>query len=334
VNRLRQSVAAAAFVPLALMVAAAIALAACGNVPSVGSSGPPASRAPSTPAGSPDASPSPSSPPQPSDPVRPADPPDDAADGVDQLHLVNWPGVDSAVIVWDETATLVDAASGTPDRDGPVAADVVEVQSIADDAIRLTWSDLPIDDRVQVRIDTVDSRYRIVVLRPGSDAPSDGVVSDRVLELRFRVAVPVSDIDASVIQRRGATIGEGYINKGLASSDGSSLTLSVWDETDLLAGASLEGIDKPASHQDRKVRIRNLTSDTVRITWADPAAPTDVRMSFRLASDGQLSLRILRLEPPGPTTPVAVDRVIDITFHGVVLAEDLTPEVIDGSMNG
>ncbi|HXU84370.1 MAG TPA: hypothetical protein VN773_01060 [Verrucomicrobiae bacterium] len=339
--RQRSGAIAATIIVLLVAVAALVAGGALGRSGPTGSLpssrppvSPPATLKPSAPAPS---APAPSVPadPRPSPPALPSDPPDDASDGVVQLHLLNWPGVSSAVVVWDESDTLADATSGRPDRDGPVAANVVEVAAIADDRIRLTWSDLPFDDRVQVSIRVgADGIYRIVVFRPGVEGPSDGVVSDRVLELAFNVAVPVSDVKATVVQRPGAAIGAGYIGTGLAGSDGTGLTLGVWDETDLLASARIEGIDRPAGDRDGTVRITNLESDTLRIAWSDEALPTDARLSIRLGADDRLHLRLVRARPPAPTGPRTLGREVVLVFHGVVDADAIVLDVVDGISNG
>jgi hypothetical protein len=280
----------------------------------------------------------PTSNPVPSNPAvtpAPSGQPDDASDGVDVVRLTNWPGVESSVIVWDESDSLVDASSGAPDRDGPVPGDVIEAAgSVAHDALRLTWSDLPIASRAQLSIrHGADGKYRITLFRPHPQPPTDGVVSDRVLHLRFSVAVPIEDVEVKLVEGLAPPAGLGFVSSGLARSDGTGLSLAVWDETDSLAEARIEGSGGHATVAADEVRLVSVESDTLRVTWSDPEVAMYARLSIRVGEDGRLHLRLVREHPQGPTGPVAIDRVVTLVFHQVVVAEDIEVELLDSLAN-
>lgn len=270
--------------------------------------------------------------------VHPTDPPgsppptgnaDDAADGVDTVELANWPGVDSTVLVWDESESLADAVSGSPDRE-PVGVNVVETAVSADGStVRLTWSDLPIASRSMLSIRQNDGKYRIELLRPRPQQPTDNVVSERVLELHFNVAVSVDDVDVRLVESFSPTTGIGLVQSGLTGSDGTGLSVAVWDETDGLIAASIDRIEGDPSVGPDTVLVVNDGADTLRVTWADPEASTAARLSIRVAEDGRYQLRLVRERPQAPTAPAALERVLVLGFHVAVPAEDVDVEVID-----
>jgi hypothetical protein len=334
-------------IPLAIavvLVAAAAVAAGTGLIaprpaaqPSASPSSPPASRPPSGGPATP-ASPTPSAPPasappathEPTDPGPPSND-DDASDGVDVVDLVNLPGVASGVVVWDETDTLADASSGRPTPGHPVPAGTIRVEATgATDTIRLRWSDLPLDStaRLAIRIDP-DGTYRMTLFRDRPAAPNDGVVSDRVLVLRFHVSVPVESVKIKLVEGLSPSAAIGYASAGLATSDGTGLSVAVWDETEGLGAVRIVDVDDKATVSDRKVRVVNRGPDTLRVTWADPEMAGDARLSVRMSSDGTYVLRLVRDRIQGTAQPVALDRVVDLAFLVAVDAADVRVELID-----
>jgi hypothetical protein len=269
---------------------------------------------------------------QPSDPTGELPPilnEDDAANGVDTVKLVNWPGVDSTVLVWDETDSLGDAVSGAPDRSA-VENNVVETAASVDGStLRLTWSDLPIPSRAMLSVRQDAGKYRIDLFRPRPQQPTDNVVSERVLELHFNVAVPVEDVEVRLIESLSPSLGIGLIESGLATSEGTGLEVAVWDETDGLRAASIDRIEGDPSVGPDKVLIVNDDADTLRVTWADPEAFTSARLSIRAADDGRYRLRLVRERPQGPTAPVALERQLVLAFNVAIPADEIDVELID-----
>lgn len=320
------SVAVAVLAALTLIVSGVLGGGAASPHPS------PSARPPSVPAPSPSSDPS-------SGPIvnePPVGPSDDAGDGIDTVELNNLPGVDSKVVVWDESDSLADAWSGTPDRDGPVPHDVIEVAGSVDDSIvRLTWSDLPLDSRAQLSIRRAsDGTYHVVLFRPAHAGPTDNVVSDRVLNLKFHVSVPADDIEVKLVEGLAPSAAIGVVQTGLATSDGTGLSIAVWDETDGLAAASIDRIDGRPSVGPDTVRVVNRDADTLRLTFADPKVATYAKLSIRRADNGRYHLRLVRERPQGPTTPVALERVLVLDFFVAVPADEVDLEVIDAMANG
>jgi hypothetical protein len=285
-----------------------------------------------TPSAQPTGTPRPSPSGEPSPPAEPAPngPTDDAGDGVDAVPLANWPGVDSSIVVWDETDTLADAVSGSPDRE-PVGRDVVEVLSSADGStVRLTWSDIPIDSRAMLTVrQDAGGVYHLRLVRPQPAGPTDNVGSERVLELHFNVAVPVEDVEVTLVDDLLPTKSIGLVQAGLTSSGGTGLVLAVWDETEGLSGASIDRVEGEPSVGPDTVLVENVDDDTLRLTFADPEAATYARISVRRGDDGRYQLRLVRERPQGATAPVALERVVLLDFLVSVPADDVDVEAID-----
>jgi hypothetical protein len=265
----------------------------------------------------------------------PVGPNDDAGDGVDYVELINLPGVGSSVLVWDESDSLADAWSGTPDRDGPVARDVIEAAGSDDEStVRLTWSDLPIASRAQLSIrHTSDGKYHFVLFRPTQPGPTDNVVSDRVLNLKFHVSVPAEDVVVELVEGLAPSAGIGLVQAGLTTSGGTGLDIAVWDETDGLAAASIDRVEGAPSVGPGTVLVVNDDADTLRLTWADPEAATYAKLSIRMGDGGRYQLRLVRERPQGPTTPAALERVVVLDFLVAVPADGVDVEVIDALAN-
>jgi hypothetical protein len=338
----RRSIGVLASIVVAVAVFALVASSVLGRVgmSPTPSSSPPAPSAPvSNPTSKPTTDPSskpssdPTSKPSSEPPVDqpPADPSDDARDGVDTVELVNLPGVDSSVVVWDESDSLADAWSGTPDRDGPVGHEVIEAAGSADGSIvRLTWSDLPLDSRAGLSIrHTSDGKYHFVLFRPTHQGPTDNVVSDRVLNLAFHVSVPVEDVVVELVEGLAPSAAVGLVQNGLATSDGTGLTIAVWDESEGLAAARIDRVDGRPSVGPNVVKVVNKDDDTLRLIWADPEVATYAKLSIRIADNGRYQFRLVRDRPQGPTTPVALERVLVLDFLVAVPADDVDVEVID-----
>jgi hypothetical protein len=248
--------------------------------------------------------------------------------------LINLPGVDSSVVVWDESDSLADAWSGTPDRDGPVPHDVIEVaRSVDESIVRLTWSDLPVASRAQLSIrHTSDGKYHVVLFRSAPAGPTDNVVSDRVLNLRFHVSVPVDDVVVELVEGLTPSAAVGLVQAGLTTSGGTGLSIAVWDETDGLAAASIDRVEGLPSVGPDTVLVVNDDADTLRLTFADPEVATYAKLSIRRADNGRVQLRLVRERPQGPTTP-ALERVLLLDFLVAVPADEVDVEVIDTMAN-
>lgn len=148
---------------------------------------------------------SPSQPPASDPPVSspsapPTDSPSAPPEGMEVIvELETMGGGPVKAIVKDESGSLAGAKSGQPADGVSVDFDDVRVEAIDDDSIRLTWSDYPAPNEYPVLV-TIgdDGRFSIAITRPEPTEATDAIALDRVLELDFHVAVPVSDVDATV----------------------------------------------------------------------------------------------------------------------------------------
>jgi hypothetical protein len=323
-DRYRSSRSVAVSAAVAVAIISVLAIVASGVL---GASGPPGGRpSPSDPPGTPGA-PSPSLP-------APSFQIDDASDGIDLVGLINWPGVDSSAIVWDETDSLADAVTGQPDR-APVGYEDLEVRQLGVDAIRLTWSDLPIGNQVRVTVRyTDDGRVSVRLYRPLPESPSDGVVSNRVLDLRFHVVVEADGVDAELVQGMTPTDAVGFVERELKTSDGGGLSIAVWDDTEGLSGAEIVSVDGAADLEPEILGLENLGDGVIRARWSDPEGFTPARLSIRMLDDGRYQFRLVRVRPVGPTLPPAVERVVDLQFGVHIVAADVDVEVLDVLANG
>jgi hypothetical protein len=105
----------------------------------------------------------------------------------------------SFATILDFTDSLAGASSGQPEEGVSVGWDEVRVESIDDDSIKLTWSDYPIANTYGVQIVIgYDGTFGIQVARPMPTTDTDSIALDRVLVLDFHVAVPLTDVAASI----------------------------------------------------------------------------------------------------------------------------------------
>jgi hypothetical protein len=120
--------------------------------------------------------------------------------GFGRVALQNTTGSESFAAVWDETDSLVGVDSGSPGDGSSVHYDDVRVEDVRENAIQLTWSEMPRDGQTRLSIRRAeDGTYRIRVLRTVSAEGDVSLATDRVLELRFLVAVPASDVEVTLV---------------------------------------------------------------------------------------------------------------------------------------
>lgn len=175
-----------------------LALVATVGLVAVGCSGSGASPSPSE---QPASDPPIASPSAPVDsPSAPVDSPSAPPDGMETIvELDTVGGGPVKALVKDESGSLAGASSGDPAEGVSVDFDDVRVEAIDDDSIRLTWSDYPAPNEYPVLI-TIgdDGRFSIAITRPEPTGTTDAIALDRELVLDFHVAVPVTDVDATI----------------------------------------------------------------------------------------------------------------------------------------
>lgn len=284
---------------------------------------------PSAPPGS--QPPAPSQRPSPSLPsVTPSPrPSDDASDGIDVVDLITVVRIDYSALVWDESDSLADASSGEPGRGASVGPDEVGIEHVDADAIRLTWTDLPIQNQVRVSISRDgDGRYVVRIVRPRPQMPTDGDAADRVLVLDFHVAVPAKDLRVEIVDTLVPSGELGFARVALGPTQ-----LAVWDETQGLAAVVGAGSALEASVGPDEVAVVNLDDSTIRVVWTELPIESQTRLSIRMDEDGTYRLRLHRTHSQEPTDGDAGDRFVVLKFHVSVAAEDVAVEIVDSLRN-
>ena len=162
--------------------------------------------APSTPGASPSApvsSPKPSDPsrPAPSAPAKPSDTPSADPSRPPVVDLDSASGHDVQADVIDQVGSLVKAESGRPGDGMSVRWHDAIVEQSGANAVRITWSALPLDDHVGIGIHDLDGPLTVVIVQAGPPANSDAMGEDRVVVLTFDHAVRASDVAVEVLDR-------------------------------------------------------------------------------------------------------------------------------------
>ena len=308
-------------------VTVAIALAAVLAVLAVGALGAAPPRPSPSPSPPPSSGPTPS--PAPTTPPPSQQPSDDATDGIQRLDLVNWPGVPSPVIIWDETGSLLRGVSGQPDR-FPTSYEDLELIAIDEDSLQLTWSDLPIENEVRVSVRrAAEGRYIIVVTRPLPSEPSDGVVSDRVLVLDFAVSIPLEDVSVEVVEDMRPSASLGFAERGLAGPDGIGLSFFAWDESGSLSGVAVASLDGSSAVAAGELLVEQVDDDSVRVSWSDTELAGRGRLSVRRAPDGTYLFILVRdvRQAANPSVPVVRHVVLDFTV--AISTEEIEAVALD-----
>ena len=162
----------------------------------------------SSPSGAAAPSASPSSPPivvtpRPSAPATPAPsaPVEPSPSGVPAIELDSSSGHDVRADVIDQVGWLVRAESGTPGDGMSVRWHDAIVEQVGANAVRITWSALPLDDHIGIGIHDLDGPRTVVIVQSGPPANSDAMGEDRVVVLTFDRAVKASDLVVEVLDR-------------------------------------------------------------------------------------------------------------------------------------
>lgn len=161
---------------------------------------------PATPGASPSApvvTPRPSAPatPVPSSPAKPSDRPsaDPATPSV--IVLKSASGHDVRADVIDQIGSLRGATSGTPGDGMSVRWHDAIVEQAGANAVRITWSALPVDDHIGIGVHDLEGPLSVVIVQAGPVANSDAMGEDRVVVLTFGGAVDADDVKVEILDR-------------------------------------------------------------------------------------------------------------------------------------
>ncbi len=140
----------------------------------------------------------PSVPPTVSPSVQPSVEPSDGGGDAMPLTVVldNATDADVYVDIVDRTGGLTLAESGTPGDGASVAPYTILVQNLDERTLRLTWSDYPIDNALELYLDRTASGIRILLVQPEPTGATDAMAFDRVLDLTFDAPVSAGDVEA------------------------------------------------------------------------------------------------------------------------------------------
>ena len=174
-----------------LALIAVVAIVASGALGRAGSAGPMPSATPSgTPKPTPVVTPTPT-------PVVTPTPSDEPADGLYRLDLTTVDGNDVAIVIDDQTGTIVKVSSGKPGDGMSVRWLDMKIENVDDRTLRLTWVGLPVDDEVELSVSRIGGRLDLRFVQPAPYPNTDAMGSDRVLVVEFDGPVSADDVSFS-----------------------------------------------------------------------------------------------------------------------------------------
>jgi hypothetical protein len=113
-----------------------------------------------------------------------------------RVDLLSTSGQDVTIDILDRSRSVTSAASGTPVEGVSFDSDSVVVENIGPRTLRLGWSDFPIDNELQLYVDTVGVGYRFLLIQPAPAGPADAMGEDRILELTFDRDISAAEVEA------------------------------------------------------------------------------------------------------------------------------------------
>jgi hypothetical protein len=139
--------------------------------------------------------------PTPSAPARPSVHPSVDPSGPAAIDLESASGHDVQADVIDQVGHLVKAESGHPGDGMSVRWHAASVEAAGPNAVRITWSALPLDDHIGIGIHDLDGPLTVVIVQSGPVANSDAMGEDRVVVLTFDRAVDADALAVEVLDR-------------------------------------------------------------------------------------------------------------------------------------
>jgi hypothetical protein len=119
------------------------------------------------------------------------------------------------------------------------------------------------------------------------------------------------------------------IRVDIANIGGDDVYVDIVDETGTLIGASSGPAGSGASVDTYALRVENVDTTTLRLTWVD--YPIDnVLALYVFPNDGVLHLALIQPEPSGPTDSIVHDRVLLLEFSQPISADDVEATLQDG----
>jgi hypothetical protein len=114
------------------------------------------------------------------------------------VHLATENDADVSVTILDYTGRLVDAKSGTPAEGVSVRTGTIEFRNLDATTLKLTWSDYPIDNHLDLVIEWFDGKLRFMLAQPAPTGDTDSIAMDRELILKFAQPVSAGQVTSSL----------------------------------------------------------------------------------------------------------------------------------------
>ena len=115
-----------------------------------------------------------------------------------KVHLATENDADVSVTILDYTGRLVDARSGTPAEGVSVGTGTIEIENLDATTLKLTWSDYPIDNRLDLVIEWFDGKLRFMLAQPAPTGDTDAIAMDRELILTFAQPISAGQVESSL----------------------------------------------------------------------------------------------------------------------------------------
>lgn len=114
------------------------------------------------------------------------------------VHLATANDADVTVTILDYTGRLVDAKSGTPAEGVSVGTGAIDIENLNARTLKLTWSDYPIDNHLDLVIEWFDGKLRFMLAQPAPTGDTDAIAMDRELILKFAQPVSAGQVMSSL----------------------------------------------------------------------------------------------------------------------------------------
>lgn len=114
------------------------------------------------------------------------------------VHLATANDADVSVTIRDYTGRLVEAKSGTPAEGVSVGTGAIDIENVTARTLRLTWSDYPIDNHLDLVIEWFDGKLRFMLAQPAPTGDTDSIAMDRELILKFAQPVSAGQVTSSL----------------------------------------------------------------------------------------------------------------------------------------
>jgi len=115
-----------------------------------------------------------------------------------KVHLATANDAAVSVTILDYTGRLVEAKSGTPAEGVSVDTGTIDIENLNARTLKLTWSDYPIDNHLDLVIEWFDGKLQFMLAQPAPTGDTDSIAMDRELILKFAQPVSAGQVESSL----------------------------------------------------------------------------------------------------------------------------------------